>query len=109
AVFDEVEDFRYAPWRQDRRIKPFLELKALKEICPDAPIRIQTQNWFNQLWAVFLLEGFKLLIPNPLLYLQSLGGSHPLLGAEQDPRSFVLTDEKTSGAVWHNEIFYLLN
>jgi hypothetical protein len=108
AVLNEVEDFRYAPWRQDRSVKPFLELRRLKEISRDAPIRIQTQSWFNQLWAVFFLQGYKLIIPNPLLYLQSLANSLPHPATEQDPTSFVLTDEKKSGAVWHNQIFYLL-
>jgi hypothetical protein len=109
AVLSEVENFRYAPWRQDRSITPFLELTRLKEISRDAPIRIQTQSWFNQLWAVFFLQGYRLIIPNPLLYLQSLASSLPHPVAEQDPISFVLTDEKKSGAVWHNEIFYLLD
>jgi hypothetical protein len=108
AVLAEVEDFRYAPWRQDRSIKPFLELRRLKEISRDAPVRIQTQSWFNQLWAVFFLQGYKLIIPNPLLYLQSLAKSLPHPATEQYPISFVLTDEKKSGAVWHNKSFYLL-
>jgi hypothetical protein len=108
AVFDEVDDFRYAPWRQARSIKPFLELSRLKEISGDSPIRLQTQSWFNQLWAVFFLQSDKLIVPNPLLYLQSLPSSlvHPSTAPEE--RSFTLTDEKRPGAIWRNQIFYLL-
>jgi hypothetical protein len=108
AVVDEAADFRYAPWRQDRNLQPFLELMSLKEVSRDVPIRLQTQSWFNQLWAVFFLQADKLIIPNPLLYLQSLTNRLPRLVTEEDQRSFVLTDEKKPGAIWHNEIFYLL-
>jgi hypothetical protein len=108
AVVDEVKDFPYAPWRQDRGMKPFLELRRLKEISGNASIRIQTQSWFNQLWAVFFLEGYKLIIPNPLLNLQSLAARLPPPSVEQGLGSFVLTDEKKSGAVWRNQIFSLL-
>jgi hypothetical protein len=108
ALFDEVDDFHFAPWRQGRGMKPFLELQKIKGFSGEAPIRIQTQSWFNQLWAVFFLKGYKLIIPNPLLSLQALAGSllHP--GVELDERSLVLTDEKKPEAVWHNEVFYLL-
>lgn len=109
AVVNEVDNFPFAPWRQDRRIRPFLELTKLKEISGDAPIRIQTQSWFNQMWAVFFLQGYKIEIPNPLLYLRvpSTGLNN---GATQVwTGTLVLTDEKRTGAIWHNEVFSLLN
>ncbi len=107
AVVDEAEDFQYAPWRHDRRIQPFVELTRLKKISGDAPIRIQTQSWFNQMWAVFFLQRYKIEVPNPLLYLaaSSTGLNR---AADQSGAAFVLTDEKKSGAIWRNEVFSLL-
>ena len=109
AFIAEVEDFRYAPWRQERSMSAFLELRRLKEISRDAPIRIKTQSWFNQMWAAFFLEGSNLIVPNPLLYLRNLASSFPRSVMEQNPASFVLTDEKRDGAIWHNKLFYLLS
>ena len=107
AVVDEVGDFQYAPWRQERRVQPFVELTKLKKISGDAPIRIQTQSWFNQMWAVFFLQRYKIEVPNPLLYLaaSSTGLNR---ATDQVGTTFVLTDEKKSGAIWHNEVFSLL-
>ena len=107
AVVDEVEDFQYAPWRQERRMQPFVELTKLKKISGDAPIRIQTQSWFNQMWAVFFLQGYKIEIPNLLLYLRA-SSTGLNRGTDQSEATFVLSDEKKSGAIWHNEVFSLL-
>jgi hypothetical protein len=109
ALFDEFDHFQYAPWRQERRIQPFLELTKLKEIFGDAPIRIATQSWFNQMWAVFFLRGYKVEIANPLLNLRdpSTGLNHG--ATEQRGGTLVLTDEKQTSAIWRNEVFCLLN
>jgi hypothetical protein len=109
AVFDEVDNFQYAPWRHERRIQPFVELRKLKEISGDAPIRIQTENWFNQMWAVFFLRGYKIEVLNPLLYLKSSSTGLIKRETDQGTATFVLTDEKKPGVIWHNDIFFLLN
>ena len=109
AAIDEADAFQYAPWRHERRIKPFVELEKLKEISGDAPIRIQTQSWFNQMWAVFFLQGFKIEVLNPLLNLKTSSAGLSSHETDQSRATFVLTDEKRSGGIWHNDIFSLLN
>jgi hypothetical protein len=109
AVVDEFEDFPYAPWRHDRSIRPFVELTKLKEISGDAPIRIRTQSWFNQMWAVFFLQGYKIEIPNPLLNLRDPRTGLNNGATQEWTGTVVLTDEKKPGAIWHNEVFSLLN
>jgi hypothetical protein len=109
AIFVEAEDYPYAPWRQERKIGPFLELTRLSEFSGTTPIRISTQNWFHQLWALFFLRGYTVEISHPLLYLQSVATMSNAGPSPQDSKIFVLTDERKPGAVWHNEIFSLLN
>ena len=110
AVFDEAENFQYAPWRHERRIQPFMELRRLKQITGDAPIRIQTENWFNQMWAVFFLQGYNIEVPNPLLYLKKAASTKGVnRTTDQSKAVFVLTDEKQPRDIWHNDVFYLLN
>lgn len=109
AVIDEVESFRYSPWHQERRIAPFVELAKLKEISGDAPILIRTQSWFNQMWAVFFLQGYTLAIPNPLLNLRDPATGLRDGASEELTGNVVLTDEKKRAAIWHNEVFSLLN
>jgi hypothetical protein len=109
AIFVEAEDFRYAPWRQERRIRPFLELTKLSEFSGTNPIRISTQNWFNQLWALYFLRGYTVEVPHPILYLQSISTASNAGPSEERSNTFVLTDEKKPQAVWHNEVFSLLN
>jgi hypothetical protein len=108
AIFDEVENFQYAPWRHERGIQPFTDLRKLKEISGDASIRIQTQSWFNQMWAVYFLQGYKIEIPNPLLYLKAPSSKLANQTTDQSRAAFVLTDEKEPAFIWHNEIFSLL-
>ncbi len=109
AVFDEVDNFQYAPWRHERRIQPFIELRKLKEISGDAPIRVQTENWFNQMWAIFFLQGYKIQVPNPLLYLKNSSTGLANRALDQSEATFVLTDEKRQAVIWHNDIFSLLS
>ena len=110
AIFVEAEDFRYAPWRQERKIRPFLELTRLSEFSGSTPIRLSTQRWFEQEWALFFLRGYTVVIPHPLLYLESGSVmSHAGEGEQGSQNLFELTDKKRPGAVWHNDIFFLLN
>ncbi len=109
AFFEERAHFRYAPWREERQIKPFLELTSLKGISGDAPIRILTTSWFNQMWAVFFLQGSELVVPIPLLYMRDPVTRLQMSGTNQPKITFVLTDEKRHGAIWHNEVFSFLN
>jgi hypothetical protein len=107
AALDQVEGYKYAPWHQDRRIHPFLELTKLKKVSGDDPIVIRTQSWFNQMWAVFFLQGYKLEVANPLLNLRN--PSAGLNNTEQRAGTLVLVDGKSTNAVWHNELFSLVN
>ncbi|MBV8377433.1 MAG: hypothetical protein JO279_10580 [Verrucomicrobia bacterium] len=109
TAIDEADELQRAPWHHERKIQPFLELQKLRTITGDAPIRLETQSWFDQMWAVFFLQGFKVEVPNPLLYLRtpSIDFAHGTM--DQSGATFVLTDEKKPGAIWHNDIFRLLN
>ena len=109
AVFDQSENFQYAPWRQERQIKPFLELTSLKTISGDAPICIVTQSWFNQMWALFFLQGHKLIVPNPMLKLSNSATGLKNVANEQLEGIFELSDEPMKAPIWHNEIFSLEN
>jgi hypothetical protein len=109
ALFDERANFQYAPWREERRVRPFLELTRLKRISGDASICILTQSWFNQMWAVFFLQGYELVIPHPLGYLQHASSGLHDVTSGQVKGAFLLSDEKRRGAIWHNEIFSLQN
>jgi len=122
--FDERANFKYAPWREERKIEPFLELTRLKRMSGDAPICIVTQSWFNQMWAVYFLQGYEIVVPHPLGYLNhDSSGLHDVtmgylqntssglrdLTNEQTKETFLLSDEKRPGAIWNNEIFSLYN
>ena len=109
AFFDERAHFQYAPWREERSIKPFLQLASPKRISGDVPIRIVAQSWFNQMWAVYFLQDYDLEVPNPLAYMQDPVTRLKMRVTEEGNAIFVLTDEKKTGAIWHNEIFSLLN
>lgn len=109
AVTVEVQNFRYAPWRKERKIQPFVELRKLKEISRDTPIRVQTESWFNQMWAVFFLQGYNIEVPNPLLYLKASANEPEKGTTNLNKAVFVLVDKKEPRAIWHNKIFYLLN
>jgi hypothetical protein len=106
AVIDEASYFRYAPWRQERRLADFVKLSQLKTICQNRPIRISTEDWFVQMWAVFFLRDQNLVIPNPLLYLRSVG----LVGSATDPTSdtWVLLDEPRKSVAWNSGRLTLL-
>jgi hypothetical protein len=109
AFFDQSANFQYAPWRADRDMRPFLELTKLKKILGDAPVCLVTQNWFNQMWAVFFLQGYKLIVPHPLNYLAHYPSGLYDIASEQAKGAFLLTDQKRPGAIWHNEVFWLQN
>ncbi len=109
AFFDEWANFQYAPWRADRDMRPFLELTNLKKILGDAPVCLVTQNWFNQMWAVFFLQGYKLIVPHPLNYLGHSPSGLYDIASEQAKGAFLLTDKQRPGAIWHNEVFWLQN
>jgi len=109
ALFDENVNFQYAPWRAEREIQPFLELKSLKKIFGNAPICIQTQSWFNQMWAVFFLRGDKLVVPRPLGYLRHSSSGLKNVTTELGKETFLLSDEKRRSAVWFNKVFSLQN
>ncbi len=108
AVSVEVGGFRYAPWRQERRINPFFELTSLKKILGNAPVCIRTESWFNQCWALFFLRGNKVEVPNPLLFLRGFFSAIKADTTEPSKEALILTDEKKLPSVWHNEIFSLL-
>jgi hypothetical protein len=61
------------------------------------------------MWAAFFLQEHELVIPIPLGYLQNPAVQASTRVPEQGKVTFVLTDEKRPGAIWHNEIFSLLN
>jgi hypothetical protein len=107
ALFDEVDHFQYIWWRRERSIQPFLELTKLKQISGDAPIRLQTQSWFNQMWAVFFLQGCHLVVPNLLFPLTSAATGLRSVANEQAKTVLVLGDQPKEGAVWHNDFFWL--
>ena len=109
ALSDQSEKFRYASWHQERQIDPFRELTSLKRISGDAPICILTQSWFNQMWAVFFLQDYDLMVPHPLGNLKYTPGGLHDLSAEKTMGTFVLSDERKPGSIWHNEIFSLQN
>ena len=90
-------------------MRPFLELTNLKKILGDAPVCLVTQNWFNQMWAVFFLQGYKLIVPHPLNYLAHSPSGLYDIASEQAKGAFLLTDQKRPGAIWHNEVFWLQN
>ncbi len=107
ALFDETNNFQYAPWRAEGKIRPFLELKSLKSISGDAPICILTQSWFNQMWAVFFLQGYKLVVPHPLGYLRHSSSGLKNVTTELRKGTVLLRDEKRPGSIWSNIVFSL--
>jgi hypothetical protein len=107
AFFEERANFQYEPWQRECEMKPFLDLKSLKTICGDAPICILSQSWVNQLWAVFFLQGYELIVPDPLNHLSSVSSSFHAVTSEQMKRACLLSDGNRSGTIWHNEIFSL--
>ena len=109
ALFYEFAESQYALRGQERRIKPFLELTKLRDISASAPIYVLTESWFNQAWAVFFLQGYKLVVPNPLLNLANSVTGLNKVANEQPKGAFVLTDKPKAAAVWHNEVFWLTN
>jgi hypothetical protein len=109
AFFDEIVNFQYAPWRKERRMKPFLDLRSLKSISGNAPIYILTQSWFNQMWAVFFLQGYRIVVPHPLGNLQHESSGLHDITSEQTTGAFLLSDQNRAGAIWKNEVFSLLN
>jgi hypothetical protein len=109
ALSDQSENFQYVPWHQERHIKPFLELTNLKGISGQAPICIVTQSGFNQMWAVFFLQGYEIVIPHPLDYLENVSSGLRDVTTQQLKRTFLLSDENRPGAVWRNEIFSLVD
>ena len=108
AVIDEASYFRYAPWRQERRLADFVNLARLGKICRDRPIRISTEDWFVQMWVVFFLRDQELIVPNPLLYLQNSG----LLssGRATDPMrdAWMLLDAPRKDGTWRDGQLTLL-
>jgi hypothetical protein len=108
AFLDELDSSQSAPWRHERRIQPFVELTQLKKRFGSAVIRIQTEDWFNQMWAVFFLQGDKIQVRNPLLYLRYPAAGLGNKENEGWTDGLVLTDEKRPGAIWHNDVFSLL-
>jgi len=109
VLFDEVEHFQYAWWRQEHSMRPFVELTELKNISGDTPIRLQTQSWFNQMWAVFFLQGRNLVVVNPLFPLSNPATGLNNVATEQAKTVLALSDRPKAGAVWHNELFWLTN
>jgi hypothetical protein len=107
GLYDEIDHFQYAWWRQERSIRPFLELTKLKKISGNALIRLQSQSWFNQMWAVFFLQGCKLVISNPLFPLTNPATGLNNIALEQAETALMLGDRPRVGAFWHNELFYL--
>jgi hypothetical protein len=109
ALFYEFAESQYALRGQERRIKPFLELTKLRDISASAPICVLTESWFNQEWAVFFLQGYKLVVPNPMLNLANSATGLNKVANEQPKGVFVLTDKPKAAAAWHNEVFWLTN
>jgi hypothetical protein len=109
ALFTQVQNYQYAPWRVEHEIAPYLELKNLKRVSGDAPIRLLTRSVFNQEWAAFFLQGYDLAIPHPLGYLdQPIKGLRRVSG-EPVKRSFLLSDGKMTEPIWQNKVFSLQN
>jgi hypothetical protein len=109
GLYDEIDHFQYAWWRQEQSLRPFVELTKLKKIIEDAPIRLQSQSWFNQMWAVFFLQGRRLVVSNPLFPLTNPATGLNNVALEQAKTVYVLADRPRAGAVWHNDLFYLTN
>jgi hypothetical protein len=107
GLYDEIDHFQYAWWRQEQSLRSFVELTQLKKIVEDAPIRLQSQSWFNQMWAVFFLQGSRLVVSNPLFPLTNPATGLNNVRLEQTKTAFVLGDRPRAGAVWHNDLFYL--
>jgi hypothetical protein len=108
ALVDELNSFQCAPWHQERRIRPFVELSRLKEKFGNVVVRIQTEDWFNQMWAVFFLQGYRIEVWNPLLYLRNPSAGLSSRETEVWTEGLVLTDEKRPDAIWHNEFFFVV-
>jgi hypothetical protein len=109
GLYDEIDHFQYAWWRQEQSLRPFVELTKLKKIVGDAPIRLQSQSWFNQMWAVFFLQGCRLVVSNPLFPLTNPATGLNNVALEQTKTVFMLGDRPRAGAIWHNDLFYLTN
>jgi hypothetical protein len=107
ALFDQFENFKFAPWRIEHKIAPCLELKNLKRISGNAPIRLLTQSAFNQQWAVFFMQDYDLEISQRLGYLRGIRQGLRKISADQEKGCFFLSDGKIKEAIWHNEVFSL--
>lgn len=108
AVIDEASYFRYAPWRQERRLADFVHLAQLGKIYRDRPIRISTKDWFVQMWVVFFLRDQELIVPNPLLYLHNSGllSSGPATDPMRD--AWMLIDAPREDGTWRDGQLTLL-
>jgi hypothetical protein len=60
------------------------------------------------MWAVFFLQGYRIEVWNPLLYLRNPSAGLSSRETEAWTAGLVLTDEKRPDAIWHNEFFSLL-
>jgi hypothetical protein len=105
ALFDQFENFKFAPWRGEQKIATYLELKNLGRILGDSPIRLLIQRPFNQEPASFFLQGYDLKVSHRLGYLSALHGGPPRVSVKQEKGSFLLSDGKIKEAIWHNEVF----
>jgi hypothetical protein len=108
TVIDEAAYFKYKPWRQKRHLGDFVNLYQIGKFCGQRPIRISTRDWFVQMWAVFFLRDQKLIVPNPLLYLQNSGllSTGPATDPMQD--AWVLLDAPRKDGTWKDGQLTLL-
>jgi hypothetical protein len=112
AGIKRVENSNYPLWRTHRSTEPFVNLAEVRPIVQGRPIRLTVDDWFDQEWAYFFLEGLDIRIPDPATHLQYLNS--PALGWKQyqdaqPSEEFVLTERSHGNIVWRNKIFRLAN
>jgi hypothetical protein len=105
----------FSNWWQ---IRSYLELKKIKEIVGDAPVRLSCESkdglsygdGLDQLWAAYFLRDVNLDIPHPRLFLEGLFNSLSYRRWQEsvDPSvKFFLSNHPQKTAIWSNDKFSL--
>jgi hypothetical protein len=100
------------------QIGPYSELKKIKKLVADSPVRLSFESadalaygdGLDQLWAAYFLRDVNLDIPHPRLYLKGLLQrlSYRSWREDIDPSvKFFLSNRPQKTAIWSNKRFYL--
>jgi hypothetical protein len=110
ALLEKDQAVRTLPIRVRIPMKPFEQLQGLGSVIGGAGVLIDCKSDFDLQWATFYLHDIPIKIAKLRGYLALAHVASVLSRAkysQAEPR-WVLTDEKSSLAVWHNSYFSLV-